>query len=140
MRRPPGPAGESSRGETLSGLAPGRRILVVDDSRDSADGLSIVLRLLGHDVQTAYHGDAALVIADEWLPDVAILDIAMPRMDGYELARRLRAAHRGRDILLIALTGFAGDDYRRRSMEAGFDEHFVKPVSPDILVACATGS
>jgi CheY-like chemotaxis protein len=136
----PDPAGESSRGETSRGLALGRRILVVDDVRDSADTLSSILRVLGHHVRTAYDGHAALAIADEWRPDVIITDIAMPGMHGYELARRLRAEPRGRDVLLIALTGFADDEHRRRSKEAGFDHHFIKPVSIDTLIAAATGS
>jgi CheY-like chemotaxis protein len=134
------PAGESSQGETSGVLAPGRCILVVDDVRDSADTLSNILRLLGHQVRAAYDGQAALAIAGEWRPDVIIADIAMPGMHGYELARRLRAEHRGRDVLLIALTGFADDECRRRSKEAGFDHHFVKPVSLDILVSSVTGS
>jgi CheY-like chemotaxis protein len=112
----------------------------VDDVRDSADTLSNILRLLGHHVRAAYDGHAALAIADEWRLDVIIADIAMPGMHGYELARRLRAEPRGRDVLLIALTGFADEEHRRRSKEAGFDHHFVKPVSLETLVATATGS
>jgi CheY-like chemotaxis protein len=136
----PDSTSESSRGETSGVLASGRRILVVDDVRDSADTLANILQLLGHQVRAAYDGLAALAIADEWRPDVIIADIAMPGMHGYELARRLRAGLLGRDVLLIALTGFADDEHRRRSKEAGFDHHFVKPVSLDTLVASATGS
>jgi CheY-like chemotaxis protein len=133
-------AGGSSREGVSEKLTTSRRILVVDDFRDSVDGLVMLLELLGHRVRAAYDGRAALAIADEWRPDVAILDIAMPGMDGYELARRLRAKHPGRGILLIALTGFGGDDHRRRAMEAGFDHYFVKPVAIDILVGLVTGS
>src|SRR5579885_2147926 len=95
----PDSAGGPSQGGTSGIVAPGRRILVVDDVRDSADTLSSILRLLGHHVRTAYDGPAALAIVDEWRPDVIISDLAMPGMHGYELARRLRAGPRGRDIL-----------------------------------------
>jgi CheY-like chemotaxis protein len=136
----PVPVRGSSQDERPRSLGSSRRILVVDDHHDCANSLSILLRLRGLHVRTAYDGHAAFVVADQWRPDVAILDIGMPRMDGYELARRLRAGHPGQDIVLIALTGFVGDDYRRLSTEAGFNHHFVKPVSLDILVASAMGS
>jgi CheY-like chemotaxis protein len=134
------PAGGSSRTGVSERLATSRRILIVDDLRDSADGLAVLLGLFGHRARAAYDGRAALAIADEWRPDVAILDIAMPGMNGYELARRLRAEHPGREILLIALTGFGDDEHRRLATEAGFDHYFLKPVPVDILVGSATGS
>jgi CheY-like chemotaxis protein len=113
---------------------------VVDDHRDSADSLSSLLRRLGHHVRVAYDGRSALAIAEGWRPDVAILEIAMPGMDGYELARRLRAGLSGREMVLIALTGFDDDAYRRLAMEAGLDRYLVKPVSLDVLVASVMGS
>jgi CheY-like chemotaxis protein len=116
-----------------------RRILVVDDHPDSADTLSAVLDLLGHRVTTAYDGPSALEGAIEARPDVAVLDIGMPGMHGYELARRLRALPRGEEIVLIALTGWVGAKYRRLSREAGFDHFLAKPVSLDSLVG-AIGS
>jgi CheY-like chemotaxis protein len=134
------PAGGSSRDGVSERLATSRRILVVDDLRDSADGLVVLLGLFGHRVRAAYNGHAALAIADEWWPDVAILDIAMPGMDGYELARRLRAEHPVREILLIALTGFGDEKHRRLAMEAGFDHYFIKPAPVDILIGAATGA
>jgi CheY-like chemotaxis protein len=115
-------------------------VLVVDDLRDSADSISLLLRMLGHQVRVAYDGQSALAIAEGWRPDVAILDIAMPRMDGYELAGRLRAGLSRRDIVLIALTGFADGVHRRLAKGAGFDHYFVKPVSLEVLVASVMDS
>jgi CheY-like chemotaxis protein/anti-sigma regulatory factor (Ser/Thr protein kinase) len=109
-----------------SGSAP-RRILVVDDNRDSADMLSVVLGLAGHDVLTAYDGAGALEKAAAFNPNVVLMDIGMPGLNGYEVARRLRERH-GNALRLVALTGWGQDADRRRSREAGFDAHLVKPV------------
>jgi CheY-like chemotaxis protein len=111
----------------------------VDDHRDSADSLSRMLGLHGHRVTTAYDGPGALVAATESWPDVAVLDLGMPGMDGHELARRLRAQPRGEEVVLIALTGWEGEEYRRLSGEAGFDRFLVKPVSLDALIAAVEG-
>jgi CheY-like chemotaxis protein len=108
-----------------------RRILVVDDSQDSAESLALLLELHGHEVRTAFAGPAALETASAFCPDVVLLDIGLPGMDGYEVARRLRAEHGG--CRLIALTGYGRDDDRRRSREAGFDHHLVKPVDLEEL-------
>jgi CheY-like chemotaxis protein len=110
-----------------------RRILVVEDSADSAETLAIMLRLAGHQVQIAPDGPSALEAFERYEPSVVILDIGLPGMDGYEVARRLRASHDGRRISLIALTGYGQAEDRRRSAEAGFDHHLVKPVDPVIL-------
>jgi signal transduction histidine kinase/DNA-binding response OmpR family regulator len=104
-----------------------RRVLVVDDNTDAADMLCAALEHFGHDVLIAGDGPQALRLVDDFHPDVAVLDIGLPVMDGYELARRLRA--RGLDqCLLVAVTGYGQDDDRVRSREAGFDVHLVKPV------------
>ena len=108
---------------------PPRRVLVVDDNRDAADTLSTLLRALGVTVEIAYSGRAALDAVATFAPDVVLLDIGMPDMDGYETSRRIRARH-GTDVLLVALTGWGQDEDLRQSRAAGFDHHLVKP--PDI--------
>jgi DNA-binding response OmpR family regulator len=110
-----------------------RRILLVDDYPDSADSLSLILSAVGHQVDVAHGGLAALTRADEFRPDTAILDIGLPDLDGFEVARRLRSAPWGRNLVLIAVTGWDRDDHRTKSAEVGFDRHFVKPVDVNEL-------
>ena len=105
-----------------------RRILVVDDNRDSADSLAMLLKLTGHDVHTAHDGLEAVEAAATLQPDVILLDIGMPRLNGYEAARRIREQQRHKGLTLVALTGWGQEEDRRRSEEAGFDSHLVKPV------------
>jgi signal transduction histidine kinase/ActR/RegA family two-component response regulator len=104
-----------------------RRVLVVDDNRDSADSLGVLLRLIGHPVQTAYDGPQALEVAREFRPDIVLLDLALPSLGGHEVARRLRGDPGLPGLVLIALSGYGGEEDRRRSREAGFDHHLVKP-------------
>jgi signal transduction histidine kinase/ActR/RegA family two-component response regulator len=104
------------------------RILVVDDNQDSADSLAALLKYLGADVETANEGETGLKLFASFRPTIALLDIGMPGMDGFELARRARQMPAARDTVLIALTGWGQDEDRRRSKEAGFDHHFVKPI------------
>ncbi len=111
--------------------AGGYRVLVVDDNRDAADMLSESLRSLGHTTRTAHDGPSALTIAKEFIPEVALLDIGLPLMDGYELAQLLRADGALRRLRLVALTGYGQERDRERSMAAGFDAHEVKPVPVD---------
>jgi CheY-like chemotaxis protein len=108
---------------------PGRRLLLVDDSVDAAAALSQLLELLGHEVRTANNGDAALSLVDTFRPEVVILDIGMPGKDGFQLAREMRSRPSTKDALLVALTGYGQAKDRERSRDAGFDHHFVKPVS-----------
>jgi PAS domain S-box-containing protein len=108
-----------------------RRVLVVDDNADSAESLAMILEIRGHQARIAADGPQALEVARELRPEVVMLDIGLPGMDGYEVARRLRAEHDG--LLLIALTGYGQDEDRRRSKEAGFDHHLVKPVDFALL-------
>jgi signal transduction histidine kinase/ActR/RegA family two-component response regulator len=110
-----------------------RKILVVDDNRDSAMSLSLLLELEGHDVRRAFDGLEALEIADEFRPEVALLDIGMPRLDGYGAARELRRREWAHALMLIALTGWGQQEDKRLAREAGFDHHLVKPVDPDAL-------
>ena len=109
---------------------PACRILVADDNRDAADSLAMMLELMGNAVRTANDGQEAVEVAAEFRPDVALLDIGMPRMNGYEAARRMRAEPWGRGLVIVALTGWGQEEDRRRSREAGFDVHLVKPVDP----------
>ncbi|MBW3623293.1 MAG: PAS domain S-box protein [Armatimonadetes bacterium] len=104
------------------------RILIVDDNRDAAESLGDVLSLHGNEIRTAHDGPAALEAAHEFQPDVVLLDIGLPGMDGYEVARTLRGWEDLKDVILIALTGYGQEEDRRLSREAGFDRHLVKPV------------
>jgi PAS domain S-box-containing protein len=118
--------------------ATGRRILVVDDNRDATETLTLLLQLTGHQTFSAYDGASALAAAETFRPDLVMLDIGLPEMNGYEVARRVRAQPWGKDILLIALTGWGQEEDRRRSREAGFDAHIVKPVDHAQLVDLLT--
>jgi signal transduction histidine kinase/DNA-binding response OmpR family regulator len=110
------------------------RVLVVDDNADGAQSLATLLRLSGFRVEVAQSGPAALTTAESFQPDVVLLDIGLPGMDGYEVARRLRAEENGSRRLLVALTGYGREEDRRRSQEAGFDHHLAKPVDPEQLL------
>jgi PAS domain S-box-containing protein len=122
-------------------LAPmvARRVLVVDDNADAAAALDLVLRSLGHETRVAYDGEQALEAAAEFHPDVVLLDIGMPGMDGYEVARRLRGSVEGGALRVVAVTGWGQDADRERSRAAGFDLHLVKPVDPSDLARILSG-
>ncbi|MYM86917.1 response regulator [Rugamonas sp. FT82W] len=122
-----------------AGGADGRKmqVLVVDDNRDAADSLALLLELEGFDVRTVYDGAAAVATAAEQLPDMIIMDLGMPGMDGYETAQAIRQRPGAERILMIALTGWGQSDARRRTVEAGFDHHLVKPVELDQILRLA---
>jgi PAS domain S-box-containing protein len=114
-------------------VAPARRpsrVLVVDDNRDSADTLAALLEAWGHDVRTLYDGPSAIAAVAEFQPKVVLLDIGLPKMNGYEVAAQLRRSVNGRSLILVAFTGYGQDEDRRRVREAGFDYHLVKPLEP----------
>ena len=117
------------------GTAAVRRILVADDNQDAANTLAMLLRLAGHEVHTAHGGQTALALASTVRPEIALLDIGMPDLDGYEVAKQLRAAPWGATVKLIALTGWGQEEDKRRAQAAGFDHHLTKPVDPDRLEA-----
>jgi signal transduction histidine kinase len=117
----------------VNGARRGHRILLADDNRDALDSLAALLQCDGHEVHTAADGAEALEVAAECHPDVVLLDIGMPKLDGYEVARRIRAEPWGKRTVLIALTGWGQDEDRRRSHEVGFDSHLVKPLDPEAL-------
>lgn len=129
---PPAPPPESGMDVAPSHRA---RILVADDNRDAADTLSLILQLDGHEVRTAYDGVEALQIAEEFAPQIALLDIGMPNLNGYQTAQRIREESWGSSILLVALTGWGQEQDRRQAAEAGFDRHLVKPADPQIIGA-----
>ncbi len=108
-------------------------LLVVDDNMDAAESLALMLRLHGHDVRVAHDGPSALKMANDCRPDMIFLDIGMPVMNGYEVAERLRQQPGMESVRLVALTGWGQQEDRRRSAEAGFDDHFVKPMEPKAL-------
>jgi CheY-like chemotaxis protein/two-component sensor histidine kinase len=125
------PVALEGRGATLA--IGRRRILVADDNYDSATSLSILLNDAGYDVRTAGDGAQALETAAQFRPDVALLDIGMPKLNGYEVARQLRSQPWGRHVLLIAVTGWGGAEHRQQTAQAGFDHHLTKPVDPAAL-------
>jgi PAS domain S-box-containing protein len=114
--------------------ATARRILLADDNRDAAESLAILLRLEGHEVDLAHDGHAALRAFTEHRPDVALLDIGMPKANGLDVARQIRARPDGKDVLLIAITGWAQDADKEQSRAAGFDHHLTKPIEPEALM------
>ncbi len=104
------------------------RILLVDDNRDSADSLAMLLELKGHEVRIAYDGEQAIQVAPRFVPHLAVIDIAMPKMDGYATLAALREMPELADTVYAAMTGFGHASDRERTREAGFDAHLVKPV------------
>jgi CheY-like chemotaxis protein len=125
--------GRSSEAGHSAAKLPKHRVLVVDDNRDAAISLSRLLQLLGVDVAVAHDGPEALDLLPSFGPDVVLLDIGMPGMDGYEVARRMRQTPEGEHVMLIALTGWGQDEDRHRSHDAGFDHHLLKPANIDAL-------
>ncbi|HEX6861341.1 MAG TPA: ATP-binding protein, partial [Thermoanaerobaculia bacterium] len=124
---------ESASQRRGSELAEPLRVLIVDDNEDSAESLALLMRLTGHEVRTAYEGLSALAEARTFMPEVVLLDIGLPRMDGFQVARRLRQQPGGDRLMLLALTGYGQEEDRRRSREAGFDHHLVKPIDLERL-------
>ena len=114
-------------------LSKRRRILVADDNRDAASSLTLMLQLMGHEVFTAFDGLEALELAESCRPDALLLDIGMPRVNGFDVARRVREEVWGRGIMIVAITGWGAEQDRQRSHESGFDFHIVKPANPMTL-------
>lgn len=132
----PLPKSEGPKAASLSGS----RILIVDDNKDSADTLGILLRFKGNEVRTANDGFEAVELAESFHPELVLLDIGLPKLNGYDVARRIRQQPWGRDMILVALTGWGQDEDRRRSKEAGFNFHVVKPVDLSVLEEVLEGS
>ena len=123
-----------SQPETAVGSSPERRILIVDDNRDSADSLAMLLEITNNKTYMAHDGVEALEAMEKYRPEVVLLDIGLPRLDGHEVCRRIREQPWGKNIVIIALTGWGQEDDRRKSEEAGFNGHLVKPVDYDKLL------
>lgn len=124
----PATSGASAPGTDRDSAATPRRILIVDDNRDSANTLSMLLKLSKHQVSTAYDGLGAVEEFQRSLPEVVLMDIGLPGMNGLDAAKAIRALPEGRDVTLVAMTGWGQDEDRQRTKEAGFDRHLVKPV------------
>jgi CheY-like chemotaxis protein len=119
----------------MSSVAPGRRLLVVDDNEDAARSFALLLAALGHHAEFVTHARAAIDAARRIDPEIAFIDIAMPEMDGLELAALVRADARLQGVCLIAVTGYDEPEDRARSRRAGFDAHIRKPVDPDLVAS-----
>jgi PAS domain S-box-containing protein len=119
---------------------PPRRIVLIEDNEDSREMLRVSLQMSGHEVGVAADGPSGLALVQRRAPDVVLVDVGLPGMDGYEVARRIRAMPEGRRIRLIALTGYGQPDDRRRSRESGFDAHLVKPIDPACLMSALSSS
>jgi CheY-like chemotaxis protein len=136
---PPEPSSPAQAARGTTSPCVRRRVLVVDDDRDSAESLAMLLALLGHEVEQAYDGPAALAAVRRGAPDLVLLDLAMPGMSGYEVARRMRADNGSSKTVLIALTGYGADEDLRAAREAGFDGHLVKPIDFSALERILAG-
>jgi CheY-like chemotaxis protein len=112
-----------------------RRVLLVDDNRDVVRAFARLVRALGYDVEVTFSGDEALAAAERFRPDIVLMDLGLPGLDGYQTAAALRSTPWGRAAKLIAVSGWARDADRRRAREAGFDRHYTKPIEPDVLEA-----
>jgi len=108
------------------------RVLVVDDNEDAATSLAMMLGMMGYDVRMAHDGLEAVRAADEFVPGAALLDIGLPHLSGYDVARHIRS-RQGEEVLLVAITGWGTAEDVKRSQDAGFDHHFTKPADPDRL-------
>jgi CheY-like chemotaxis protein len=111
-----------------------RRVLIVDDDSDSAESLALLLASMGHETRTAHDGLAAIELVRVFQPEAVLLDIGLPGMDGYETCRRMRQEPAGPSLFITAVTGWGQEEDRRRTREAGFDHHVVKPVDPATLM------
>jgi CheY-like chemotaxis protein len=107
--------------------------LIADDNRDAAESMGMLLRLMGNDVRTVFDGMEAVEEAETFRPDLILLDIGMPKLNGYDAARRIREQDWSQDTTLVALTGWGREDDKRKAAEAGFDRHFTKPIDPAAL-------
>lgn len=124
---------QTSSSPTLKPAKQRFRILVVDDNHDSALSLAMMLSIMGHETRTAHDGESALATAESFRPEVVLLDIGLPKLNGYEVAQRIREHAWGASMFLIAVTGWGQEEDRQRSSEVGLNVHMVKPVEPSAL-------
>jgi PAS domain S-box-containing protein len=140
VRLPAGAAGlrDETPDDASAAVAAPMRVLVVDDNRDAADSCAMLLELSGHRARTAYNGTQALQLGENLLPHIVLLDIGLPDLDGYEIARRIRATPWGAHLPLVAVTGWGKEEDRERAFAAGFDHHLTKPVAPEAVASLVT--
>ncbi len=131
------PQPEAAR--TEGALKSSLRILIVDDNRDNAESLSMMLKMMGNETQTAFDGEEAVAAALRFRPTVVLLDIGLPKLSGYEVCRRIREQPGGKGLVIIAQTGWGQEEDRQRTHEAGFDQHLIKPVDPYALLNLLAG-
>ncbi|HYW50845.1 MAG TPA: response regulator [Gemmatimonadaceae bacterium] len=122
-----------SESPAAAGAARKCRVLVVDDSHDACDSLAAVVRMIGHEAATAYDGEQAVEAAAEYRPDIILMDLTLPRLSGYEAAAQIQQQPGGTNAVLVALTGWGGDEDRRNTLAAGFQHHFIKPLDFEAL-------
>src|SRR5688572_11629609 len=133
--------GPDSSPDTVPRTSSPRRILVVDDNTDGVASVSMLLTMVGHEIATAFDGLGAISVAQRFAPHIVLLDLDLPRMNGYEACRRIRGEEWGKSMMLVAVTGHTGEEERMKSLEAGFDMHLVKPVNAEtLLVVLAAAS
>ena len=137
VRLPTAATANTARAPAAGNSAPSRpiahRILVADDNRDAAESMGMLLRLMGNEVRTAYDGVDAVEQAEAFRPDLILLDIGMPKLNGYDAAKRIREKSWSAGTMLVAVTGWGQEEDKRRTSEAGFDCHFTKPLDPAAL-------
>ncbi len=126
---------EHSPAESTRRAAAGRRVLVVDDSADAAESTAMLLRLDGHEIRTVMDGHSAIDAIRSFKPEIVLLDIGLPGLNGYDVTRRLRELPECQNTLVVALSGYGRPEDLRRSHDAGFDQHLIKPVDHDRLTA-----
>lgn len=128
------PEAPMTTGQSDAAARAGLRMLIVDDNRDAADSLGMLMQVMGNQTCVAYDGREALTVASQFHPEVVLLDIGLPNMSGYEVARELRKRPGGSSMLLIATTGWGQPSDKEQSRDAGFDHHLVKPIDPQTLL------
>lgn len=124
----------TSRSDPLERTDSPRRILIVDDDTDGAASLSMLLTMVGHEIATAHDGIEAVDAAGRFEPHIVLLDLDLPKLNGYDVCRRLRAESWGNQALIVAVTGWADEAHRMQALAAGFDMHLVKPVSAEVFM------
>ena len=127
-------SGTSPSSGPIEPVAVPRRILVVDDDADGLASLSILLNMLGHETSTAHDGLSAVEAAEKFEPHIVLLDLGLPKLNGYDVCRRIRSAPWGKSMMIVAVTGLSSEEHRIEALGAGFDMHLVKPVSAEVFM------
>ena len=139
MRKPQQQSHPTPRARATAASSAAFRVLIVDDNQDAASMLTALLGTMGHQVEQAHDGSAALDVFESFRPDVVLLDIGLPKMDGYQVAEQIRLKHTSEEVLLIAVTGYGHKQAIERGRDVGFDHHLLKPLNPRKLVELLAG-